>query len=290
MTSRSHEMRRFLTAASVMVVLLILAIVTYNIIDASVTLNNREQKSQEEVINEAKNIANLSLDKIYNPSGESALASATFLKYFNPDLVASYLAGDPSPLYGLIVDVFVPLYSIDAALITANGQVVGSHFTQGVSPQDFPPPAPGEQSKIVESFGGKNGHFLVWYVPLQLLQPGQTALITAVIDRTDEINRIQSEFHQARVNLLIRQILVGIAAIIISLLIILIGLRLLARKYITGPINELGAAASGIMDGTYEGKVEVNPESDYASIQSLLQSGQAIISKIDKDLEENPDA
>jgi len=69
MAVRGHEMRRFLTAASVTVVLLIIAIVTYNIIDASLTLNNRERLAQDEVINEAKNIANLSLDKIYNPSG-----------------------------------------------------------------------------------------------------------------------------------------------------------------------------------------------------------------------------
>ena len=284
-------MRRFLTAASVMVVLLIIGIVTYNIIDASLTLNNREQLAQDEVINEAKNLANLSLDKIYNPSGGTAgPAPAAFLKYFSPDLVAGYLAGDPAPLYGLIVDVFVPLYGIDAALITSNGQVVGSHLPEGVTPQDFPAPAPGEQSKVVDSFGSQNGHFLVWYVPLQLLQPGQSAWVTAVIDRTDEINRIQSEFNQARRNLLIRQLLAGIAAILISLLIVLIGLRLLARKYITGPINELGSTASGIMDGTYHGKVEVNSESDYAAIQSLLQSGQAIITKIDNALEENPDA
>ena len=167
---------------------------------------------------------------------------------------------------------------------------MGSHLPEGIKPEDFPAPAPAEQSKIVDSFGSKQGHFLVWYVPLQLLQPGQSALVTAVIDRTDEINRIQSEFQQARRNLLIRQLLVGIAAILISLLIVLIGIPLLARKYITGPLNKLGATAQGIMDGTYHGKVEVNPESDYAAIQSLLQSGQAIITKIDKALEENPDA
>ncbi len=290
MATRGHEMRRFLTAASVMVVVLIVAIVVYNIIDASMTLNNREKLAQSEVINEAKNIANLSLDKIYNPSGESALASAQFLQYFNPELITRYLAGDPSPLYGLIIHVFVPLYNIDAAMITSNGQVVGSHLPEDVSPQDFPAPAPGEQSKIVESFGAKNGHFLVWYVPLQLQQPGQTALITSVIDRTDEINHISSEFEQARRNLFIRQILAGIAAIIISLLIVLVGLRMLARKYITGPINQLGDTATGIIDGTFKGEVEVNPESDYSSIQSLLQSGQAILSKIDAEMEEKPDA
>ncbi len=290
MATRGHEMRRFLTWASVMVVLLIIAIVAYNIADASVTLNHQEKQAEEQVINEAKNIVDLSIEEIYNPGGSVGEASNAFLQYFNPQIVQSYLTGDPKPVYGLMIDVLLPLYGIDTAVIVSNGQVVGSRLPEGVNPQDFPTPQPDEQSRIVDSFAGRQGHFLVWFVPLQVSITGETAEITAVIDRTDEINRIASDFSQARRNLILRQILVGIAAIIISLLIILVGLRLLARKYITGPINQLSTAADGIMDGTFKGDVEVNPESDYSSIQSLLQSGQAIISRIDREMEGNPDA
>ncbi len=290
MATRGHEMRRFLTAASVMVVILIIALVFYNIMDASITLNHQEKAAEDQVLNEAKNIVNLSIDKIYNPGGAVGQASNAFLQYFNPQIVTSYLAGDPRPVYGLLTDVLMPLYGIDTAVIYADGQLVGSRLPQGVTTQDFPTPEPGEQSRIVNSFAGRSGHFLVWFVPLQVAISGSTAEITAVIDRTDEVNRIASDFSRARRNLLIRQILVGIAAILISLLLVLVGLRLLAGKYITGPITQLGNTATGIMDGTFKGEVDVNPESDYASIQSLLQSGQAIISKLDRDMEENPDA
>ncbi len=290
MAIKGHEMRRFLAAASIMVVLLILGIVAYNIVDAYLTLNNREKQAEGQVLNEARNIVNLDVDKIYNPGGALGQASAAFLQYFNPSLVQSYLAGDPGPLYGLVMDVLVPLYGIDTAVITVDGQVVKSRLPEGITAQDLPAPQPGEQSRIVDSFGAMQGHFLVWYVPFAIPGSAQTALITAVIDRTQEIESIHSEFDRARRNLVIRQVSVGIAAVLISLAIVLIGLRLLARKYITGPINDLGRTANEIMDGSFQGKVEVNPESDYSSIQSLLQSGQAIIARIDRDLEEKPDA
>ncbi len=99
--------------------------------------------------------------------------------------------------------------------------------------------------------------------------------ITAVINRTGEAHRIESEFQYSRCNLPISQLLAGIAAVLTSLAILLIGIRLLARMYITDPINELGTAAQSIMDGTNQGKVEIDPESDYAPIQSPLQSCEA---------------
>ncbi len=78
----------------------------------------------------------------------------------------------------------------------------------------------------------------------------------------------------------------SIIAILLTLLITTFGLRYFTGKYVTEPIDELNRMAEQVADGTFEGEVEVDPGSAYAALQGLLRSGQLILRKMDKEIEE----
>jgi HAMP domain-containing protein len=280
-------MRRFLVAVTAMVIVLILAIVAYNVIDASLTLNDRERIAEEQVLQEATKIVNLSIRELTGDSeGGSTLESVDFLKYLNVELLAQSMT-DSKVLYGFITEFLAPLYGIDSILISVDGQAVASRLPEGVGVGDFPAPQPGEETRSLDRLGSKRGHFVAWFLPMEL--GGAGAVITVVLDRTEEIDTIQGSFDQARRNLLIRQLVAGVIALVLALIIVLVGIRLLAGTYITGPIRQLSETARGIVEGTFTGKVEVTPDSDYAEIQSLLQSGQAIITRVEREIEQGSD-
>lgn len=103
-----------------------------------------------------------------------------------------------------------------------------------------------------------------------------------ISDRTAEINAVQNTFTTERNNLVKRQLIVGAVAVLISIALALLGVRFLSRRYIAGPINRLLNTARHVMEGGYKDPIVVTPESDYAPLEALLQSGQTILRKMEE--------
>ena len=101
-----------------------------------------------------------------------------------------------------------------------------------------------------------------------------------LIDRTEEIEAIDAIYEDEKSDLVARQVIIGVVAVALAKLLSMLGVRLLARRYITGPIEELASASHRIMQGEFDGDVQVVEDSDYADIQRLLQSGKVLMDKM----------
>lgn len=103
-----------------------------------------------------------------------------------------------------------------------------------------------------------------------------------MVDRSEQIQAIDAKYEDEKSDLITRQIIIGVIAIIAVLFITLVVVRMLTRRYITGPIEELAEDSHRIMESTFEGEVKVVEESDYADIQRLLQNGKVLMEKMEE--------
>ena len=239
MARKGSEMRRFLAIVSVIVAVLIIAIVAYTTLDGARTLARDRERAEAAVLAEAESVINLTLFQTSQSQPQDPQRSTRALTYFNPQLLQTYQAGDTSMIFGLLMDVFAPLYGVNTQLITVDGGVVKSSLPEGVQPEDFPPPIEGERFQVVDQLGPLQGHFIAWYIDLTVPVTGQKATVTWIIDRTDEINRIESDYNRERSSLITREVSIGGGILILSLIIVLLGVRLLSRKYISGPMSRM---------------------------------------------------
>ncbi len=281
MARKGREMRRFLTIVSVGVVVLVTAIVALIMLDSLRALDNSRKQSEEQVLEDAGSIAALSTSRIVG--GDVASPTANVVKYLDPNLLAKVFAGDPAPIYDLLLNLFGPLYGSMASVITVNGDVVGTALPAGITAENFPPPVPPGvdpqyqaqtgslvQLQFIDNLGDKHGHFVSWAIGVKMTPVAgkPIAIVQYIFDRTDVIDSIQASYRQEKSNLITRDLAIGGAVLLASLLIVLFGMRYIARKYIIGPIGLVSATAQGIMDGTFTGEVKVDHGSDYAALQS----------------------
>ncbi len=231
------EMRRFLAIVAVILAVIVIATVAYSTIDGVSTLVNERNTSKDEVLREAESIVNVTL---FNQSQSNADPQAVARRgqYFNLTMFQDYAAGNPTMIFGLVMDIFAPLYGINIQLITQNGQVVASQLPEGIVPEDFPPPQGSEQFQTVDQIGPLHGHFIAWYLTMPV-PGGPDALVTWIIDRTDQINAIDSRYNHAMSSLIIREVSVGGGILVLSLLVVFLGIAFLSRKYIVSPMNAM---------------------------------------------------
>ena len=97
-----------------------------------------------------------------------------------------------------------------------------------------------------------------------------------ISDRMAEITAVHNTFTTERNNLVKRQLIVGAVAVLVAIALALLGVRFLSRRYIAGPINRLLNTARHVMEGGHKDPIVVTPESDYAPLEALLQSGQIL--------------
>jgi signal transduction histidine kinase len=204
--------------------------------DGALSLARDKERAKEQVLTEAQNVINLTLAR-QEEEPEDPEASARAMRYFNPEVFSSYQAGDTTMIYGLLTEVFARLYSISAQLITLDGEVQVSDLPEGVEPEDFPPPIEGERFQVFEQLGPLSGHFIAWYIDLEVPVTGQKPVVTWILDRTDAINRIEDDYRHEVNALIFREVIIGGGILILSLLIVLVGIRLLSRRYIVGPMR-----------------------------------------------------
>ncbi len=284
--SRAHEMRGFLVSITVLVVLLIILVVLVNTIFSLRRIDQAQEREKENVKNSLLDFfadALVEVPKLQtNPDVTSGM---------NPDIVKAAGKGDMNPVINYLMNILRPVYVTEYAVTVNDGKVVASAVRPGLeSFDDFPLslPDPGSdelQSQVLTGFNGEQGYYISIYSPLNM--PGSKgAFFNYVVDRTEQIEKINEIYSDEKSSLIIQQVAIGLVAIAIALVLSLIGVRVLTRRFITGPIEGMTSISHQIMEGAFEGEVTVDEESDFADLQRLLQSGKMLVDRMCE--EENP--
>jgi HAMP domain-containing protein len=278
------EMRKLMTAVSLSVLLLVLAIIAYFMTDIIVTTNNNIEKNKELVIEQSV----LSLIQI-GQNISAMTENPNVIGLFNQDVINRILSGEMGTFYEFIGKFAIPFYPIEYVGIVQNGEVVAYETSTGVDvdPQDMPTePSEGEYETL-DSLGGEEGLFISVFYPVELMYPGlEPFYVNMIVDRTGELVMVTKYFEEQRNDLILRLSIASVIAIILSLLLTTFGLRYFTRKYVVNPIEELNRTAEKIADGTFKGEVRVDEESAYAALQGLLRSGQKVLNRMDDEMRE----
>jgi methyl-accepting chemotaxis protein len=214
--------------------------------------------------------------------------SPELLKQFNPDIVKAAYNGDPVPLYGLTKNMMVLTNPAKYVAIIENGKIVDSAAAYGttVDPKNLPTTVPKSGYVMLDSFGGEKGIFLNLFSQVDLTKLGIAAKfdVSFIIDLTEQVKEIDKYFQDQKKDTIINLVVAGIIALILFGLLSTFWLRYLIDKFIRKPVEELNTMARDLADGTYEGEVVVDENSDFAALQGLLRSGQLILRSFDENM------
>ena len=279
MNKRSgNEMRKFLILVSVLVILLIIAVIVFTTWDSISRINDVAEREKGNVV---QSLVDFYVES--SAASERLQFDPVILESLNPSLMESFGQGDIAPMLSFLVAMIRPMYTAEYVSYVHEGEVQTSSAVEGVEvavmPTDLPEESDEIQYVMLDEFNGVEGSYISIYRPFGM--PGmEGAFMNFVIDRTEQIEAIDAAYEDEKSSLITRQIIIGIIAIIIALLITTIGVYYLAKRYITGPIEAIADTSHQIMEGTYEGEVEVDEDSDYADLQRLLQSGKMLLDKM----------
>lgn len=279
MNKRSgHEMRKFLILVSILVVLLIIGVIAFTTWDSISRINDAAEREKESVVEQLVDYFAVSTEAAGQLQFEKVIRDS-----LNPEVLEAFSQGDVLPLFEFMVTILRPLYVADYASFVVGGEVQASSEKEGIETSDLPTTLPTEddelQYEILDQFVGEEGYYISIYNPMTM--PGyEGAFLNFMLDRSEEIKAVDAAYEEERSDLITRQIIIGIIAIVLALLITTVGVYYLTRRYITGPIEAIADTSHQIMEGTYEGEVEVDEESDYADLQRLLQSGKMLLDKM----------
>jgi HAMP domain-containing protein len=271
-------MRKFLILVSVLVVLLIVGVIAFTTWDSVSRINDAAEREKENVVQ--------SQVDFYMESSEASSSlqmDPVILGSLNPSMMESFGQGDITPMLDFLTAIIRPMYTAEYITYIYQGNIEASSLGEGIDISELPTAMPEETDEIhyeiLNEFNGVEGSFISIYRPFNM--PGmQGAFMNFLIDRTESIEAIDAVYEEEKSSLITRQIIIGIIAIVIALLISTLGVYYLAKRYITGPIEVIADTSHQIMEGTYEGEVDVDEDSDYADLQRLLQSGKRIIDKM----------
>ncbi len=274
-----HEMRSFLLLVTGLVALLIVAVVLYTTVDSIRRINQEAEREKEGVTEALVNYLAVSAE------ASSGLARDPVIsRVFSQEMMASFARGEMSMVSAFLAAILRPLYDAQYVVVVIGGEVVAESVAKGVDFRDFPTEMPGEGKEVtyevLDSLGERKGYFIAFYRPFSM--PGVDGFLHFVLDRTEQIEAIDARYESEKSDLVTRQVITGLVSILAAILISMLGVRLLARRYITRPIEELASASHRIMEGTFEGEVQVVENSDYADIQRLLQSGKVLMEKMEE--------
>jgi hypothetical protein len=284
------EMRRLIFAITVMVVLLVLAIVTYFVIDIIITANNNIEHNKEKLAEEsAQSVGDLQ-ENIAGMEG-----SLEIFQLFNQDVLESAvnaaMQGDLTLLNDFILDVTINLHPVEYVAIIVDGKVADyrSGLDTEIDPTEMPTEPPDGDYETLESVGDREGYYMSAFYPVDLaslLGVGGDIYINSIDDISEDVLEIEAYFKEQRNDTIARLIIAACVAIFFTILVTTFGLRYFTNKYVVKPVEELNRMAEEIADGIFEGEVKVDEKSAYAALQGLLRSGQLIIERMGKDLEQ----
>ena len=263
-----------------LVALIVVAYLAYGIVNA----NNNAKQTKQLLIQQSvqmyqtfgKNFQNLSR------------LSTELLNQFNIEIVRAAYSGNPRPMYGLTKNLMLLTNPAIYVAVIENGKIVDTASAYGtiVNPQDLPTKIPAKGYLILNDFGGKKGTFVNLFSNVDLNKLGIRAKFTVsfVIDTTDQVKEIDTYFKDQKNNTIVGLVITGIIALILFGLLTTFWLRYLIDKYIRKPVEELNTMARDLANGTYEGEVVVDENSDFAALQGLLKSGQLILRRFNENM------
>lgn len=280
-------MRRLLWAISLLVLLLVLAIISYFMTDITITYNRNIVDNREKVIQESVR----GLQDMNSLMVLSSGISPELMEVFNKDLLKEMMGGDLDALYRAGVVVGINMYPIDYVGFIADGKLMKYGTRKGVSvdPTELSTTPPEGDYQVLDRLGGSEGFFISVFMPVDLsilgLEEG-SIYVNMIVDCSEEMKGIETYFRDQRNSLLARLFIAAAVAIIASLLVTTFGLRYFTRNYVLDPIEKINRQAREIMEGTFRGEVEVEERSAYAPLQGLLRSGQKVLARMDEELRE----
>jgi len=281
--ARAHEMRKFLLAVSVLVVLLVILVVAINTA-FSVNRIDRDQERAKELIKDQ-------FVDYYEGMVEEAgklHMDPEIRTNLNPSLYDFQQKEGMQRLFTFLMHLMRPLISAEYAVAVVGGEISGYAVKEGLTgfdverdaPRSMPDPSMDEvQCQVLDSFAGREGYFLSVYSPMHM--PGMKgSFFNYVFERTEQVKALDKTYSDERSKLILQQVVVGLVAIAVALAITLLGVRLLARRFITGPIEEMARISHEIMEGSFEGEITVEERSDFADLQRLLKSGKMLVDRM----------
>lgn len=277
---RGHEMRKYLISVSILVVFIIVALVAYNTVVSIQRIDDDMETEKQRVVEQLVDYFNTTMEKVVAVSG----GGQEMEEIFNPALTESDDPAAQLKLLQALADIQRATYAADYLVYVSGGMVLVSSVEEGLDIDDFPTRMAEGDYEILDELGGREGTFISVYSEAEL-SPLQDEFVNFAVDRTEQMQAIDDFYSDKRSDLITRQVVVGVVAVAIALLLTTLGVYFLTRRYITGPIEELAEASHRMMEGTFEGEVEIVEESDYADIQRLLKSGKVLIDRM-SDLEE----
>jgi len=278
------EMNKLLWSFTIPILLLVTLIVITYLIYGIVNADNNAKHTKQLLINQSGLSYKRFGENFKNMSG----FSPELVELFNPDITKAVLSGDPVPLYRLAKQIMTLASPAEYLAIIKDGKIVDSINPSGatVDTNKLPMSAPSEGYVMLDSFGDRKGSFLDLFIPVDMTKLGlQTKFyVSTVINLTEQVKEVDKYFQDQKKDTIISLIVTGIIALILFALLSTFWLRYLINKFIRKPVEELNTMARDIADGTYEGEVVVDENSDFAALQGLLKSGQLILHKLDENM------
>ena len=279
-----REMKKLVLAVTLMTLALVLGVIAYFMIDVILTTNSNIEKNKQMTLDKTV----LQLKGIAERVGGIS-SNPRFLDVFNQENLQKIMMGDEELLHQTAVAMAAGMNPLEYAAVIEDGKVMAFEVRPGVQldADQIPADVPEGEYEVVDRLGDNEGYYVVISYPIDLSSFGlKPFVVEFAIDRTAEMQEIEAYFTEQRDDLILRMSIASVIAILLTLLITTFGLRYFTSKYVTEPIDRLNRMAEDIADGKFEGEVEVDSGSAYAALQGLLRSGQLILRKMDKEIEE----
>jgi hypothetical protein len=278
-----REMRKLIVAITLMTLALVIMVIAYFMVDIILTTNHNIEENKKIVLE--KSIITL---RDVGKTVSSLSTNPQFLSLFNQDTINEIIKGDLEALYNLIATFSITVNPLEYSGVIVDGEVVDYDTAPGLEldPGELPARPEDGDYMIINNLGDREGYFISLYYPIDLSSYGiEEFYLNMIMDRTEEMHEVEGYFVEQRNDLVLRMSVVAGIAILLSLLITTIGLRYFTDKYVTKPVEKLNSMATEIIEGTFEGDIEVDKNSAYAALQGLLQSGQKVLHKMDKEMD-----
>jgi methyl-accepting chemotaxis protein len=272
-------MRRFLLSVTSLVVLLLLATIVYSTLESIRRINSDMRNEKERVVKQLVDYFNGTLEAMSRTGSDPEYAR----KLFREDLFSGEGLIASQALLDFLSNMQRQQFNADYLAYVSNGMVVSMSVAEdsNISQADVPRHMPEEQYELLEEAGGRKGHFISFYSPFPMMGAGEE-FITLMVDRTESINELEALYRKDKEDLVKRQVVAGLIILLLGAAVSALGVYWLTRRDITGPIEEINRTAERIMEGSFEGEVEVDRDSDFAPLQALLSSGKKILDKLNE--------
>jgi hypothetical protein len=276
---KGKEMRRYLISVTALVVALLLVVIVYTTIDSVRRINREMDKEKTRVVEQLVDYFTTTMQALTATGQDTELMSV-----FREDLISPTDPAKRLVLLDFLTQMERKQFNADYLVYVSNGNVITKSVAPGLNITTFPSSLPDGNDKnyvILDELGGREGFFISVFAVAPLVGYGEEFMNFSV-DRTDQMSALEKEYTDAKSDLITRQIIIGVIILLLGGIISALGVYYLTKRDITGPIEEINRISDQIMEGSFEGEVEVNRDSDFASLQALLSSGKKILDKLDE--------